>query len=230
MSGRTDTSAGYVLHSRPYRETSLLVELLTLERGRVSAIARGARRPTARLRSALQPFQSLQLGWQGRHELKNLNLAETVEIAPPLQGRALLCGFYVNELLQRLLPGEEPYPRLFLYYRYVLNELRAGNDIEGALRTFERQLLEALGFGLDLQAVDAEAHYRLQPQRGLVALSASVTSTADSSYPGSHLRAIADDRYDSVEVRRSAKRLMREALAELLGDKPLHSRTLFSRH
>ncbi len=229
MSARVDISAGYVLHSRPYRETSLLVDLLTLEQGRISAVAKGARRPSARLRSALQPFQSLQLGWQGRHELKNLNSAETVEIAPPLQGNALLCGFYINELLQRLLPANEPCPRLFLYYRYALNELRAGDDIEGALRTFERQLLDALGFGIDLGGIVAEQHYALRPQQGLCPVT-SVTAAAQSTYPGTHLQAIAEDRYDSLEVRRSAKRLMREALAELLGDKPLHSRALFAKH
>jgi len=141
MSQRVEASAGYVLHSRPYRETSLLVDFLTLEQGRISAVARGARRPRARLRSTLQPFQTLQLGWQGRQELKTLGTVEAVEISPPLSGRALLCGLYVNELLQRLLQPGEPCPRLFLYYRYVLNELLEGRDLEGALRTFERQLL-----------------------------------------------------------------------------------------
>ncbi|SEG72662.1 DNA repair protein RecO [Marinobacterium lutimaris] len=223
MSPRVDASAGYVLHSRPYRETSLLVDLLTLEQGLISAVAKGARRPRARLRSSLQPFQSLQLGWQGRHELKNLSQVETVEISPPLAGRSLLCGLYVNELLQRLLQPGEPCPRLFLYYRYVLNELQSGDDIEGALRTFERQLLEELGFSLDLSVKDSALSYTYQSEQGLI------PSRSGTAYPGSHLRAIAEDDYSDPGVRRSAKLLMREVLGELLGDRPLNSRLLFSK-
>ncbi|MBV1786903.1 DNA repair protein RecO [Marinobacterium sp. D7] len=224
MSQRVDSSAGYVLHSRPYLESSLLVDLLTLEHGRISAVARGARRPKSRLRSSLQPFQALQLGWHGRHELKNLGAVEGVEVQPPLTGKALLCGLYVNELLQRLLQPEEPCPRIFLYYRYVLNELQLGRDIEGALRTFERQLLDELGFGLGLSGLDARMSYSFLPQRGLVSAVEGMYQ-----YSGRHLLAIADDNYEDVEVRRSAKRLMREALAELLGERPLNSRLLFTR-
>lgn len=223
MGLRVDASAGYVLHSRPYRETSLLVDLLTLEQGLISAVAKGARRPRARLRSSLQPFQSLQLGWQGRHELKTLGQVETVEVTPPLAGRSLLCGLYVNELLQRLLQPGEPCPRLFLYYRYVLNELQSGEDIEGALRTFERQLLEELGFSLDLSIKDPALSYTYHSQQGLV------PSHSGSAYPGAHLRAMAEDDYSDSSVRRSAKLLMREALGELLGDRPLNSRLLFSK-
>lgn len=224
MSQRVDASAGYVLHSRPYRETSLLVDFLTLEQGRISAVAKGARRPRARLRSALQPFQSLQLGWHGRNELKTLGAVETVEISPPLSGRALLCGLYVNELLQRLLHPGEPCPRLFLYYRYVLNELHSGDDLEGALRTFERQLLTELGFDLDLARAEPGRCYRYLSGHGLVA-----QASGAAGYAGEHLQAIAEDRYDAAPVRRTAKQLMREVLQELLGDKPLNSRLLFSR-
>ena len=224
MSQRVEASAGYVLHSRPYRETSLLVDFLTLEQGRISAVARGARRPRARLRSTLQPFQTLQLGWQGRQELKTLGTVEAVEISPPLSGRALLCGLYVNELLQRLLQPGEPCPRLFLYYRYVLNELLEGRDLEGALRTFERQLLGELGFDLDLGRVEPGRSYRYASGYGLQPQAAGV-----AGYPGEHLRAMAEDCYEDGAVRRSAKRLMREVLQELLGDKPLNSRLLFSK-
>lgn len=224
MSQRVDSSAGYVLHSRPYRESSLLVDLLTLEQGRISVVARGARRPRSRLRSSLQPFQVLQLGWHGRHELKNLGAVESVEIQPPLKGTSLMCGLYVNELLQRLLQPGESCPRIFLYYRYVLNELQSGQDIEGALRTFERQLLEELGFGLGLDRVDPRLTYTFKPRAGLVP-----AIPAADTYPGPHLLAMADDRYDDAEVRRSAKRLMRGALNELLGDRPLNSRLLFTK-
>jgi len=221
MSQRVDAAAAYVLHSRPYRETSLLVDLLTLEHGRVSLVARGARKSGSRLRATLQPFQSLQVDWQGRTELKTLRTAEPVESLLMLQGRSLLCGLYLNELLQRLLRPLDPYPRLFVYYRYALNELRLGRDLEGALRTFERQLLEQLGFALDLRTLQPGQDYCLDPERGLVAGSGA------EAYPAEHLLAIAEDRYDDPAVRRSAKRLMRNRLTPLLGDRPLRSRELF---
>lgn len=221
MSQRVDAAAAYVLHTRPYRETSLLVDLLTLEQGRVSLVARGARKPGSRLRATLQPFQSLQVGWQGRGELKTLRTAEPVESLLMLQGRSLLCGLYLNELLQRLLRPMDPHPRLFVYYRYALNELRQGQDLEGALRTFERQLLEQLGFGLEMSALQPGQSYRLDPERGLV------PGTGPETYLAEHLQAIAEDRYDDPAVRRSAKRLMRNRLTPLLGDRPLRSRELF---
>lgn len=221
MNQRVDAAAAYVLHSRPYRETSLLVDLLTLEHGKVSVVARGARKPGSRLRSTLQPFQSLQVGWQGRTELKTLRMAEPVESLLMLQGRSLLCGLYLNELLQRLLRPFDPHPRLFVYFRYALNELRLDRDLEGALRTFERQLLEQLGFGLDTTGVQPGLSYRLDPDRGLVGC------TQPGAYPAEHLQAIAEDHYDDPAVRRSAKRLMRHQLTPLLGEQPLKSRELF---
>lgn len=219
MDQRVDAAAAYVLHARPYRETSLLVDLFTLEHGLVSVVARGARKPGSRLRALLQPFQSLQVSWQGRSELKNLRSAEATETSCMLQGRALLCGLYLNELLQRLLKPHDPHPRLFVYFRYALNELKLSQDIEGALRTFERQLLEQLGFGFNAASLRPERHYHWSEEQGLV--------PANSGWPGTHLQAIEQDQYDDPAVRRSAKQLMRLRLAPLLGDKPLRSRELF---
>ncbi len=222
MDQRVDAAAAYVLHARPYRETSLLIDLFTLEHGLVSVVARGARKPGSRLRALLQPFQSLQVAWQGRSELKNLRSAEATETSCMLQGRALLCGLYLNELLQRLLRPHDPHPRLFVYFRYALNELKLSQDIEGALRTFERQLLEQLGFALNAGALQPERRYVWSEERGLV-----VVEGMSSGWPGSHLLAIEQDQYDDPAVRRSAKQLMRLRLAPLLGEKPLRSRELF---
>lgn len=222
MDQRVDAAAAYVLHARPYRETSLLIDLFTLEHGLVSVVARGARKPGSRLRALLQPFQSLQVAWQGRSELKNLRSAEATETSCMLQGRALLCGLYLNELLQRLLRPHDPHPRLFVYFRYALNELKLSQDIEGALRTFERQLLEQLGFALNAGALQPERRYVWSEERGLV-----VVESMSSGWPGSHLLAIEQDQYDDPAVRRSAKQLMRLRLAPLLGEKPLRSRELF---
>lgn len=221
MTQRVDATAAYVLHTRPYRETSLLVDLLTLEHGLVSVVARGARRPGSRLRASLQPFQLLQVGWQGRAELKNLSSAEATELGAMLQGRSLLCGLYLNELVQRLLRPFDPHPRLFVLFRYALNELKLANDIEGALRTFERQLLEQLGFALDCSSLMADACYDWHADTGLR------PCVAGQGFPGAHLLAIEQDCYDDPAVRRTAKHLMRVRLAALLGDRPLRSRELF---
>lgn len=221
MAQRVDAAAAYVLHTRPYRETSLLVDLLTLEYGLVSMVARGARKPGSRLRATLQPFQLLQVSWHGRAELKNLRSAETTEVGAMLQGRSLLCGLYLNELVQRLLSPLDPHPRLFVLFRYALNELKLATDIEGALRTFERQLLEQLGFALDCSTVQPGCVYGWREESGLI------PASEGRGIAGEHLLAIEQDCYDDPDVRRSAKYLMRVRLAALLGGKPLRSRELF---
>ena len=222
MSQHAEQAAAFVLHSRPYRETSLLVDFFTLEQGRISVVARGARRSGSARRFTLQPFQSLHVSWSGRHELKNLNQAEVPQVMAPLVGKALLCGLYANELLQRLLQPADPHPRLYLYYTYLIQELQQSVDLEGALRTFERQLLENMGYGIALGHCLPGRYYQYDIQQGMIEVIAD-----RGSYTGECLLAIAEDRYKDVNVRRAAKRLMREALTPLLGTKPLKSRELF---
>ncbi|KAA0873827.1 DNA repair protein RecO [Nitrincola tapanii] len=223
MPAAQELSAAYVLHTRAYRETSLLVDLFTLEQGRVSAVARGARRRGASGRYQLQAFQPIQASWTGRQALKQLTHAEPAGVQPQLQGRSLLCGLYANELLQRLLPEFESCPQLYLYYTYLLNELHLANDLEGALRTFERKLLDTLGYAFPWPPLqDQQIHYQYTPETGFTPCMAS-----QYSYPGIHLQAIAEDCYELPETKRLAKRLMRTALAEVLGPKPLKSRELF---
>ena len=216
--------AAFVLHSRPYRETSLLVDLFVAELGKVSVVARGGRRPGSSLRQALQPFNQLSIRFKGRDTLKTLLAAEIAEHLPSLQGRALLCGLYVNELVQRLLQPLEPMPRLFLFYRYLLNELIKGDDLEGALRTFEHQLLKELGVWDDLNQLQ-QPYYRYLPEQGWLALA----EPESGCYAQVWLQDIEADRYTDPNVRRAAKHLMRTKLNLLLGDKPLRSRALFER-
>lgn len=216
--------AAFVIHTRPYRETSLLVDLFVAEIGKLSVVARGARRPGSSMRQALQPFNQLSIRFKGRDELKTLLAAETTEHLPALQGRALLCGLYANELLQRLVQPLEPMPRLFLFYRYLLNELIAGADLEGALRTFEHQLLMQLGVWDDLKQL-SQPYYRYSADAGWCP-----TSTMETGcYTRDWLREIELDRYTDPNVRKAAKHLMRVKLNQLLGDKPLRSRALFER-
>ncbi len=222
MAAFPDQVAAYVLHVRPYRETSALVDLLTLEFGKISVVARGARRPGSQLRHTLQPFNALSIRFSGRSDLKTLNQAESVEVLPTLAGDALLCGLYANELLERLLHPAEPIPQLFLYYRYLLNELRSGASIEETLRIFEQKLLKELGIWVDLSGC-SEAYYRYDAGLGLrVALDSS-----SAHYTGEQLRAIEIGEYTEATTKRAAKKLMRALIQEQLGDRPLRARELF---
>lgn len=229
MDYRVEGQAAYVLHTRPYRDTSLLVDFFSLEWGRCSAVVKGARRPNSRLRGTLQPFTPLQIGWRGRQDLKTLTTAEAAGQARFLTGNALICGLYVNELLERVLVNWEPYPRLFVYYQYVLNELATGADLEGALRTFERRLLLEMGYAMDLSHIHDGGHFRFQQGRGFVPLGRAPLKPDPYYFSANQLQAIAEDDYACDDTRRAAKRLMRMALEPLVGDRPLRSRDLFKK-
>ncbi len=229
MDYRVEGQAAYVLHSRPYRDTSLLVDFFTLEHGRLSAVANGARRPNSRLRPILQPFVPLQIGWRGRQELKTLSQAEPVAATLFLKGRALMCGLYVNELLERLLQPFDAHPRLYVYYQYVLNELLKAADIEGALRTFEHRLLLEQGDALDLADKVPDGVYQWNPGSGFRRVTAAPDEGRLRCFYGRHLTAIAEDDYREEVTRRAAKRLMRLLLDHQLGERPLRSRELFQK-
>ncbi|MGB0468523.1 MAG: DNA repair protein RecO [Pontibacterium sp.] len=229
MTYLVDGQAAYVLHSRPYRDTSLLVDFFTLEHGKLSTVVQGARRPKSKLRPVMQPFLPLQISWRGRQALKTLTLAESVETSLFLTGTALMCGLYVNELLARLLPPLDAHPRLYVYYQYVLNELRTGNDIEGALRTFERRLLLELGYAPDLSHAQAQTLYLYTPDQGMQAVQQPVEANRKFCFYGWQLKAIDQDLYETPEVRQAAKRLMRLLIDHQLADRPLRSRELFQK-
>lgn len=219
---------GYVLHRRPYGETSLLVDLFARGGGRLRLVARGARRDRTG-----QPFTELAVAWHGRGQLKTLTRAEPMPgPGPPLGGRALYLGLYLNELLLRLLPEGDPHPRLYARYRSQLAALAAATDAEPLLRRFELGLLEELGYGLGLEhtatgdPVRPEADYYYLGGAGVMAAGALPPGRGEP-LRGAHLLAIAADDYRDPGVRRSAKRLLRAALAEHLGARPLRSRELF---
>ncbi|RTE65835.1 DNA repair protein RecO [Amphritea opalescens] len=226
MSYQVEAQAAYVLHTRPYRETSLLVDLFTLEQGKVSVVVKGARSPRSRMRAMMQPFTPLQINLRGRHELKTLLQAEAVAAPVFLKGDALICGLYVNELLERLLQPADPHPHLYVFYQYVLNELLAATDIELALRTFEQKLLQQLGFQFDVQACQPEAIYRYEPSRGFISVRQLSDALKPLCFSGDQLIGIVAEEYHRPEIRRAAKRLMRLALETQLGNRPLRSREL----
>jgi DNA repair protein RecO (recombination protein O) len=223
----------YVLHRRSYGETSLLIDLFARDGGRLRAVARGARRNRVG-----QPFTELAIAWSGRSALKTLTRAESLPAQPGLlRGRALYAGFYANELLLRLLPEADPHPRLYQTYQCLLEELAVqmgpeDGDVEPSLRRFELGLLGELGYGLCLDrtgrgdAVEAGAEYHFLGDLGLVPAEAGVSPRGEP-LRGRDLLAMAADDYRDVQVRRCAKRLLRAALAEQLGPRPLRSRELF---
>jgi len=227
---RRDDQPGFVLHTYPYRETSAIVEAFSIAYGRVAMVARGARRARSELRGVLQAFQPLTLSWAGAGELKTLIKAEWRGGLPLVTGPALLCGFYLNELLLKLLPREDPHPRLFDAYQSALSRLANGADQAPVLRQFELELLAELGYALPLthevdtgRPVDPAERYYYAFERG----PRTTVAEPGRRYPqvrGATLLALAQHDYSAPEAAAEAKRLMREVL-----DYYLEQRTIVSR-
>ncbi|MDR0779228.1 MAG: DNA repair protein RecO [Pseudomonadales bacterium] len=231
-----DKIHAWLLHSRPFRETSLLLDFFSLERGRFSAIARGVRAAKNPRRALLQPFTPLSLGVAGKTDLLTLKAVDADGPALLLSGAALFSALYVNELMTRLLSGVEPEPLLFAHYENTLHALQSGGDVEVALRLFELQLLDVLGYGVDFAhdaehgaAVEAQAHYYWHGESGLVRQhdTAATTSREHPLYGGAELLAIAQRDFSQVATRRAAKALLRQLLGKHLGERELASRALF---
>lgn len=226
MNYRIERQAAYVLHTRPYRDTSALVDLFSLEYGKVSVVCRGVRRPNSKLRALVQPFVPLQVSWQGRNDLKTLSLVESVGFNGLLTGKALVCGLYANELLHKLLAVFDPHPKLFVYYQYLLTAL-SKNDIEVPLRIFEQQLLEEMGVLVDLANLQEGALYYYNPSELVFEHRATIDERlAGYFFQAEDLSAIYRVDYSQLATRRAAKRFMRLQIEVLLNGKPLHSRNL----
>lgn len=221
----------FVLHARPWRETSLLVELLTARHGRVGAVARGVAgaKQQAR-RAALQPWQQLEFDALPKGELWTLSRWEAVDAAPRHVGDAALAGFYVHELLLRLLPRQDAVPEVFARHAALRDELGATPHLAWTLRRFERDLLEALGLGLpwaetaDGEPLDPAARYRIDPEHGAW----RDRSHGPESLRGSALLALAADRCPPAEELGELRRGLRAVLAHHLGGRPLKAWSLMA--
>ncbi len=218
----------FVLHATPWRETSLIVELLTRSHGRIACVAKGAKRPRSALRGVLLSFQPLSVGFAGRQELRTLTAAEWLGGMRAPQGDGLLCGFYLNELLVRLLPRDDPHPALFDAYAEALVSLGFEGSPEACLRRFEWRLLREIGYAMDLshdaqnRPVRADARYALLPGRGFLA-----TDGRDpADFQGHTLLDMADERYDSARTLSEAKRLTRTLLGRHLDGHVLKTRQI----
>lgn len=227
---RYTAEPAFVLHARPWRETSLLVEVLTADHGRVGLVARGVQGPKRQpLRAALQPLQWIRFDAVQRGELAGLTSAEALDAAPRLAGEAMLAGFYLNELTLRLAQRDDPQPELFAAYQQARERLRAGEPLAWTLRRFERDLLDAIGFGFDWTldgdaAIDPAARYRLDPEQGPSRLlSDRGHGDRSSAATGRALLALASDQMPAAEDLASLRRAMRGVLAHHLGPRGLKS-------
>lgn len=229
---RVANERAFVLHTRPWKETSLILELLTRRHGRIAAVAKGARRPHSQLRSLLLPFQPVLVTWSGKSEVRLVHSVEWVGGIPQLGGIALLCGFYLNELLVAALARDDAHEHLFDAYFNALRELAGSSFQTGILRQFELTLLAELGYGLLLHAeADGvtplldDGRYRYLPERGPVRAMPDESGEA-VVVTGKTLRDMASGDYDDPITAAESKRLMRALIAHHLGNPPLHSRQL----
>jgi len=226
-------NTGFVLHLRPYQEKNALIDLFTHEKGRLSAVARGARSSSSPLRALLRPFVPLLMSWSGKGELVNLKSAEPNGLPYSLRGLHLTCGLYVNELLVRLLHRHDPHPALYQNYLQTLEHLNNASSPEKPLRLFELTLLDELGYGLPLdkeaksgKALQTDCFYIFHPHEGFLEANPYSSPPSAALFSGENLIAIQNKLLNEADVLKDAKRLLRMALHPLLGIKPLMSRQL----
>lgn len=227
---KVDGQPAFVLHSYPFRETSLIVEVFSRDYGRVALLARGARRPRSALRGLLLAFQPLELGWAGKGEVQTLMKAEWQGGQPLLTGKALFCGYYLNELLMQLLPREDAHEHLFSVYTQTL--LRFAEALkESDIRCFERAFLQELGYGLTLETdakgipIDASGFYAYEIERGPIKLQRPGSSALSVS--GKTLLDLAREDFSDPRSLIEAKQLMRTLIAYYTGGKGLETRKIF---
>lgn len=224
----------YVLHRRAYRESSFLVELFTPEYGRLTVIAKGVRKRGSSSPGLLQPFAPLLVSWCGKSELMTLTHVEASTTIVSLQGDCLFAGFYLNELVMYLLQKWDAHPNLFTLYAKALIALQEGILEQKILRTFEKDLLHELGYGL-LAKLDGppehrfvpEKYYRFTPEQGFVLVDHDLTLNGANIFSGKSLIAIAAEDWQVENSLQDAKRLTRCVLMPLLGSHQIYSRQLF---
>lgn len=225
---RVQQQPAYVLHHRPFRDSSQLLEVISREYGKVSLVARGSRSAKSKLRGVLRPFQALRLSWFIRSDLGTLTGAD-IDAAPlSLSGDALMSAYYVNELVLNFLHRHDPQPEIFDAYAQTLTALSRSDELAANLRVFEIELLRLLGYALNLEhdanlhePIDTGRFYEYRVEQGPVSVS---RSDGPMVFPGSSLVAIAESEFDDPAVLRDAGRLLREVIRHHLDGRELKSR------
>ena len=220
---------GFVLHQRPYRDSSQLLECLTETHGRMGLVARGSRRAQSRQRALLQPFAPLKLSWVRRGELGRLTHVEADGPSHALEGQPLLAGYYASELLLKLTARGDPNAAIFSCYSRCLAQLGQTQKVARTLRVFELELLSALGYGLELQGdattgepLRADSSYVFEVEHGF--RRADVADSDADVYSGRDLISLEQRALEDEASLRTAQRLLGRALKAHLGERPLKSR------
>lgn len=229
LASRIECQPAYVLHTRPYKETSVIASLITLDYGRIDGVVAGVRKAKSRNRALLQPMQPLHVTWRGDNNLKTLSDIESCGVPARLNGRYLNCVLYANELLNRLLLPQEACPLLFREYALLLlqlEQIQESSQLEPLLRQFEWQLLKSLGYPINFVSskghrLQADQYYQYDWQSGFV--------LSNQGFMGQHLLQLEALQWQQTECLKIAKQLSRIAFKPLLGDKPLLARQLFQR-
>jgi len=228
--GRISLQNGFILHRRAYRESSLLLDVFTLDFGRFRLLAKGARKSKKGLHSLLQPFIRLRLSWAGKGDLPVLTAAESVGTNIELSGLNLFCGFYINELLLNFLPSRDPHPEVFHLYRNTLGQLAVDDGVERILRLFEVSLLDEMGYGMSFdreitsgQPIDPAKTYVYRIEQGPIEDDEGVAD----SVRGATLLALDRKTLSNPDELQEAKHLMRRVINYYLNGKTLKSRDFF---
>jgi DNA repair protein RecO (recombination protein O) len=231
---RIEQQPAFVLHSYPWRETSLIVDVLTRDHGRVALVARGAKRPTSQFRGLLAAFSPIAVSWSGRAEIKTLIRAEWVGGLTPLRGDELLSAFYLNELLVRLLARGDPHEELFFSYARVLRDLSLDRARrEQALRGFELDLLREIGVAPSFEhcgdgsPIESEAWYRVDPEHGVHGISEPHAGTP-YCVRGRTMQALAQRDLAAVAETAEARALLRQLIGYHLRGRPLNTHRILS--
>lgn len=232
---RVENQPAYILHQRPFRDTSQILEVFTKDYGRLSIMSRGSRGKKSRLKSVLQPFRSLVVGWSGRGEMPTLISAEpATQTSVFFQGKPLTCALYINELLMYLTYKHDAHPVLFSQYHQTINSLFEVDTLEQELRLFELNLLDNLGVLVDLshdintgESLKESSEYYFQIEQGLIEFTGDTKPRGVAILSGESLLAISERCFDKPKTLKEAKVLMRFVINHYLGGKTLKSRELF---
>jgi len=226
---RIASQPGFLLHSRPFRDSSQLIEIFSRDHGRIGLVARGVRSARSRYRGVLRPFAPLELSWTIAGDLGTLTGVEAAGRLPDLCGDALMAGFYVNELVLKLTHRHDAQPDVYAAYEAAVTGLAGRPDVEFTLRCFELRLLRAIGYGLDLEhdmvtglPVEEDAWYRVKATEGVARATADGPDA--SLYSGAELRDIAAERLQDPALLKRARRILQSALEHCLEGRELNSR------
>jgi len=225
---RVQQQSGYILHHRPFRDTSQILDIVTRDHGKVAVVARGSRGAKSRLAGVLRPFLALKVSWVAKSDLGTLTGAEAAGPPSGMTGDTLLSAFYVNELLLHFLHRYDPQPEIFALYEEVIKALASSDNVAASLRSFELEFLSLLGYAVNLEhefgshePLEAERYYQYRMEQGPVAVQRTEGSLV---FSGAVLAGIAEQRFDDPDILRAANRLLREIISFHLGGKELKSR------